>query len=279
MMITRCPNCTTSFRVTPDQLKAMQGRVRCGQCQQVFNAIDSLLDETAEPAPLTASQPDLLDSEPTRGEHFIGEGAPMPEILNEQAAFPEPYIEPENDQAWRGQPIEPELHETLEKAAPRRTWAWLLASSLALMVLLLQAIVHFRIELSLLAPGAKPFLQALCKPLDCNVPLPSKSDLISIEASDLRPEPQDKAQFLLTATLKNRAPFTQTFPHLELTLTDTVDRPILRKVLAPADYLPKAYNLASGFAKNVELPVNLMLFHDPSANVQPSGYRLYLFYP
>ena len=50
-MKTRCPNCQTSFRITPEQLKARVGKVRCGQCQTVFNALDSLLEE-AEAAPV-----------------------------------------------------------------------------------------------------------------------------------------------------------------------------------------------------------------------------------
>ena len=45
-MKTRCSNCQTTFRVTPDQLKARAGKVRCGQCQTVFNALDCLLEET-----------------------------------------------------------------------------------------------------------------------------------------------------------------------------------------------------------------------------------------
>lgn len=52
-MKTRCPNCHTAFRITPEQLKARVGKVRCGQCQTVFNALDSLLDgaETTTAAP------------------------------------------------------------------------------------------------------------------------------------------------------------------------------------------------------------------------------------
>ena len=44
-MRTRCPDCQTIFRVTPEQLKARAGKVRCGHCQSVFNALDSLLDD------------------------------------------------------------------------------------------------------------------------------------------------------------------------------------------------------------------------------------------
>ena len=55
-MLTRCPACTTSFRVTPDQLKARGGKVRCGKCQTVFNALDSLVD-TPPPAAAPATAP------------------------------------------------------------------------------------------------------------------------------------------------------------------------------------------------------------------------------
>jgi glycine hydroxymethyltransferase len=39
MMRTACPLCSTVFRVTPEQLRVRAGKVRCGQCQGVFNAL------------------------------------------------------------------------------------------------------------------------------------------------------------------------------------------------------------------------------------------------
>jgi predicted Zn finger-like uncharacterized protein len=36
--ITRCPACATAFKVVPDQLKISEGWVRCGHCQEVFDA-------------------------------------------------------------------------------------------------------------------------------------------------------------------------------------------------------------------------------------------------
>ena len=41
-MITRCPECATAFRVTAEQLAARQGRVRCGHCAAIFDAIAGL---------------------------------------------------------------------------------------------------------------------------------------------------------------------------------------------------------------------------------------------
>lgn len=59
-MITRCPNCSTSFRVTDAQLNAANGAVRCGACLLVFSARENLI---AEPRPDEnwddATEPDL----------------------------------------------------------------------------------------------------------------------------------------------------------------------------------------------------------------------------
>lgn len=47
-MRTRCPACNTVFRVTSEQLRLRAGKVRCGNCQTVFNAFDELVIETNE---------------------------------------------------------------------------------------------------------------------------------------------------------------------------------------------------------------------------------------
>jgi len=277
MMITRCPGCSTSFRVTPEQLQAVHGKVRCGQCQHVFNAIDTLLDMAAEPNGASAALPDLLEPLASPGEPSI-HAASADDILVELPSSVEADLEPGLDSdGQETQQIEPLLHEAPASVPRRHTWAWALAVMCAMLLLLLQVMLHFRVELGVLLPGSKPLLQALCKPLDCDMPLPRKGDLISIESSDLHPDPN--GQLVLAATLKNRAPFVQTYPHLELTLTDTEDQPILRKVLAPADYLPKALKFEAGFATNGEVAVNLALLHEHAANAAATGYRLYLFYP
>src|SRR5258708_20014300 len=42
MLITTCTQCLARFRVTPQQLNAKQGQVRCGKCRQVFNGFEAL---------------------------------------------------------------------------------------------------------------------------------------------------------------------------------------------------------------------------------------------
>jgi len=272
MMITRCPACATTFRVTPEQLKAQHGKVRCGQCQHVFNALDTLLDAVA--APIESIEP--IEPIDLQLEFPLMEEAAA-ETSEQFAENPELSAEAATEDSELAQEPVTQPQEIRAKPSSLRAWTWALAATLALLALLLQMLMQFRVELSVLLPQAKPALQVLCETFGCDVPLPRKADLVSIESSDLNPD--QKGLLVLAATLKNRAPFVQAYPHLELTLTDTADRPLLRKVLPPSDYLPKGIDKSLGFPANGDLTVNLTLQHDHADDVAAAGYRLYLFYP
>jgi len=47
-MYTRCSHCKAIFRVTMKELTAAQGKLRCGECASVFNAMDSLSTKLPE---------------------------------------------------------------------------------------------------------------------------------------------------------------------------------------------------------------------------------------
>ena len=61
LFLTRCPACNTTFRMTREQLLVRDGKVRCGACRHVFNAMEHLLEETApealRPAPAAPAAP------------------------------------------------------------------------------------------------------------------------------------------------------------------------------------------------------------------------------
>ncbi len=44
-MYTRCPKCSTCFRVTDRHLSLAKGKVRCGQCRLIFNAPEHAIDD------------------------------------------------------------------------------------------------------------------------------------------------------------------------------------------------------------------------------------------
>ena len=166
------------------------------------------------------------------------------------------------------------------KPPPFRRWPWIAGLLILLVLAAGQLLYIFRVELAVLAPELRPALLAGCEQLGCTLPRPQKAELIGIESSDLTPTEATGAagasRLLLTATLKNRAPFDQEYPHLELTLTDTQDTALLKKVLAPTEYLPADQDAATGFAANAEIAVRLPL---EISGLPAVGYRLYLFYP
>lgn len=53
-LTTRCPQCGTSFKVVPDQLRVRNGLVRCGACATVFDGRACLLPETGAGMPAAA---------------------------------------------------------------------------------------------------------------------------------------------------------------------------------------------------------------------------------
>lgn len=67
-LATRCSSCGTVFRVVQDQLKVSEGWVRCGRCQQVFNALEALFDLEREAPPQRAP---IGAADPTA--HGVGE--------------------------------------------------------------------------------------------------------------------------------------------------------------------------------------------------------------
>ena len=62
-LITRCPACETLFKVVPDQLRISEGWVRCGQCDEVFDASVHLVKDVP-PVPVPVQLAPTQDSEP-----------------------------------------------------------------------------------------------------------------------------------------------------------------------------------------------------------------------
>ncbi len=62
--LTRCPHCQTRFRVTEQQLGAASGKVRCGQCREVFNALENAEYEAPAPEPAEQREPEPKDEQP-----------------------------------------------------------------------------------------------------------------------------------------------------------------------------------------------------------------------
>lgn len=151
-----------------------------------------------------------------------------------------------------------------------------LASALLLGILLAQAAYVFRDQIAAYFPQAQPLLAAACEHSGCQVGLPAEVDSVSIESSELQALAPDSDSFSLTLLLRNRSTTAQAWPSIELTLNDTAEKPLLRRVFGPRDYLPAGQDLNQGFAAKSEQALKL---HFRLTQLKAAGYRVYVFYP
>jgi predicted Zn finger-like uncharacterized protein len=247
-LVTRCPSCGTAFRVQAAQLAAESGTVRCGKCGELFNGVAALVEQAEESLMLEPS-PQLGLFDPSR--------RPAEPAALDRGAPPAPFM--------------------AEPPPPRRA-LWTTLALLALVALAGQAIYRYRAEVTAMVPPARAPLAALCASLGCSMPLPHRPELMSIDSSELQADARRDGLIALNAVIHNRAAFAQDYPSLEVTLTDEGDRPVLRRVLAPRDYLDaRGRQLApQGIGPGSEASVRVML---DTSRTRATGYRLYLFYP
>jgi len=261
-VVTRCPSCGTAFRAQPAQLQVRSGMVRCGKCAAVFDGVANLVEEGVATGPIEPS--------PQLGLFEAGARAPADPARPERRPAPR-QAAPADDE-----PLPEFLEE--EEPRPRFSLVWGLAALLALGALALQLAHHYRTEIATLLPQTRPYLTEACRILECELRLPRRPDLLSIESSDLQADNRRDSLIVLNAVIRNRAPFAQEHPALELTLTDAADQALVRRVLQPADYMQAAgrETLAQGIAPGAEAVVRV---HFDTRGVRATGYRLYLFYP
>jgi predicted Zn finger-like uncharacterized protein len=344
-MITRCPACETMFKVVPDQLRISAGWVRCGQCDEIFDASAHLMDgelivrspvvdplagvlsanemlANAPPAPpaplessslpeqsLTSEQPlryssdfeelDLnleevaTESEPSQGPSVEAEVSVLDSRgLGDVIEVSEPAVsigmaEPEGalDETEKvgltvfellPEPISFLSSEGEVSVRRRLAWRWFLAvvSLLLLLALMAQGVYRERNSLAAQEPRLGPWLERACDAIGCVLSPIQRIDSISVDSSTftkLRAE-----TYRLSFSLKNSASTPVAFPSIELTLTDALDRPLLRRVLRASDVGSTVIFLDAG----AEWPASIdMAVQSSAIPDRVAGYRLVAFYP
>lgn len=290
-LITRCTHCGTSFRIAHAQLSARAGQVRCGRCSKVFDAYERLtstdgstlparpappepaVERTVEPAaePMTAPPRDEAPvAAPVR--------VPIVPVSNGPATLMDPFEDAKPSRQRKKSTLRYEQLTRPERAAARPKGRTLLMSLVALLLLALlafQMLYYWRDTVVALYPQTRMAMQTFCELAQCRIDFLKQPDQLSIEASSLEADPNDSSVVILRATLRNRAPFPQGFPALELTLTDIKDEPVARRVFMPNEYNGKRPT-AQGIEANAEVHVQLRM---QLLGLKAQGYRLYLFYP
>ena len=254
-LVTRCPNCASVFKVTPQHLQMQEGKVRCGHCLQVFNSFADLatLQELDDDKSLDLSIESEEAKKDTQNEVLAAEVSAVTKT-GEQESYTFDAIQ-----------------------SPRISRVWRLINIFLLVTLAGQTIYLYRTELSVFVPSARPYLEQYCEVLNCKIPVSQQSELLSIESSDMQKgTAQQQGVATLTAMIRNQATFPQVFPSLELTLTDTRDRALASRIFTPGEYLEENRRLSDTIDPNKEISVTLKI---DSGDLNAAGYRLLLLYP
>jgi len=254
-LVTRCPNCTSVFKVTPQYLQAQEGNVRCGSCLQIFNGFSDLatLQENADID--NSLELSIEKKEVKRGTQN--------EVLATEISG---ATKAGGQDSYTFDAIKP----------PRASRVWGLINICILVTLVGQVIYLYRAELSIFLPSTRPYLEQYCEILSCKIPISQQIELLSIESSDMQKEATQQGVATLIVMIRNQATFPQLFPSLELTLTDTKDRALASRIFSPGEYLEKNGYLTDVIGPDKEIRVMLKI---DSGNLNAAGYRVILLYP
>ncbi len=133
--VTTCPSCQTQFLVTDDQLSQYNGKVRCGHCLNVFNAIEYIkVDASPNDAPIETStvpedgsifQPELIEEQVaiTTSEASLGSAEPdslLASQLADSAEFNEALVAPAVESI-----VEEHIEQTASDGTPSKREALL----------------------------------------------------------------------------------------------------------------------------------------------------------
>lgn len=138
----------------------------------------------------------------------------------------------------------------------------------------LQVAVHERDRLAAAEPALRPWLARLCGPVGCRIAPPRRIEAIAIDGSTfnrLRPD-----AYRLQVTLKNQSGSDVAMPAVELTLTDSEEQPVVRRVLTPGELGAARPALA---ARAEWSGTAALALQDGALASRVAGYRVLAFYP
>lgn len=274
-MYTQCPQCLTVYRIQADALSRGRGRFRCGHCGWVFDGLDALVeripDEPFQQLPCVAAsdtpvvlsipamrpvpvQPALFHQESDA--HFDGRREPR---------LPGEWIldarqEPGHPRSSDSDPARARARVAgaAQRAAASKTSAgngrWWFGSLLLALTLGGQVALAER-ERLLEDPLVRPWLDRACQQFGCRLPLQQAPGRIRLISREVRPHPEAPNALLISAGMINDAGFTQSFPIVEVLLSDLSERPIAMRRFLPNEYLGEAESELRGFAPGSTAPL------------------------
>ncbi len=229
-IITRCPTCETAFRVTPEQLDAANGMVRCGKCIGVFNAPEHQVLSPTQPLTETQS----TEPNPLSENHEIEQGLPrLTALIHNEFTEQQPS---------------PKASNSLKGFLGR-----LAAVALGALVLTGQTIYFFSGELSR-HENYRQILISSCYYLGCKIDPYSDLNKLSINTFIIQSHPTQPGAVIVDMLIENQAQFRQPYPNIKVRFDDLHGELVAQRIFSPQEYIlrqnpqnsPAPKNIASG---------------------------------
>lgn len=205
-----------------------------------------------------------------------------PELDNPPSMMPEADIESVSSSVQQPK-ISPSFVRQAQRAKRWRSpWASALLLCTALVLVLagvVQLARHERDRLATAQPTLRPALQTLCSYTACSIGPLKQIESVVIDASGFNKMRSDGKSELykITVSLKNTHVLPVALPHIELTLNDSQDQALMRRVLNPADL--GATQLVIAPASEFSGSGTLQIDSQQLSGARVAGYRVLAFYP
>jgi predicted Zn finger-like uncharacterized protein len=283
-MYARCPECQTIFRITPAQLRAHAGMVRCGQCHEVFRAdvhgtlsaasgLGSAATEALKPpGPRPAAvKPAKSGAAPGKKTKRRAAGTAGRKARKSSASTAAPDAAPVDDISQISAPL---LQPRARPRIPQLLWG--LASLVAVLVLIGQIGFLYRHDLAR-TPELLPLMTSACELLDCEIHPPRRPVLIELlDQTRIAPHPKYENVLRLRAAMVNRTEAAQTYPLMEVSLTNSNGELLARRTFQPREYLEQPTSAAAPMPAGVVMNALIDVTNPDNRAV---GYEIRLLWP
>ena len=210
--LTNCPHCKSVFKLRKEHLEMAEGHVRCGSCQSLFLATDSLVSMEKETQKATMAE-DVEVASDNLISTALGDLADTPEL--ELAT------------------------ESPNKPSFSLKTPFYLLSALILLLCAFWYLYLWPNRMQLAQQESwRPLLVSSCSVFGCQVPPLQRIEQFEVSAIEVSEKVSGQQQVSLM--LKNTADFAQPFPKIKVVLSDIKGGNFTTPVFTPAEYLPKA---------------------------------------
>lgn len=225
-MYTQCNHCKAIFRVTMKELTTAQGLLRCGECDNIFDAMKTLSTTLPEERRFLD-----ISSTGTTGE------------LTETTSKPTPF-----DNGFFSKKEAKSTGNTLRgTATPYRRR--ILSSRLFLGIGISALALLFLLQLAYTGrnwlaqyPLTANVTQKLCRQLGCEIHLPRDLEKINILSKNVYSHPNAPGILTISLSIQNDAVFAQPFPLIEISFLDKSNNVIALRRFTPTEYIKNFHN-------------------------------------